>query len=633
MLYSYDVFDTLIWRTVPRAKDIFRLMETNEHFGRIWEGRWGSFAQLRVWAEKHVRSNRFSETAIEKIYAELQRRVSCSDECVRELMLLELLTEKKYTILNPEIVGEIRRHIDSGERVVLITDMYWHERQIRELLMEKDAVFSAIPIYVSSDCGTSKSKLMLYCRIRKAESAEYGQWVHTGDNGLSDIRLPSFLGIAVRRVRSGVRFDFEKSEEHRKTDALKVYGTVAEVRANSHGAAYDLGASFAAPVLYHYVEWVLEQAIKKGIEKLYFVMRDGYILKTIADLIINERNLPVDTAYIFGSRVAWRLPDLTLDKLHSMSVWDRSNWIFRDACYLYVPFERLGFSREELAPFLGGISPLLELRSFSDFRRILKKLLDDERFCSLLEEKIRHSQHMLVSYWEQTVDEKQSYALVDVNGTGKTQTALNRTLRSVEPDRKPVRFFYHTFMSAEANEEIQFTYCKAKEPDRILPEVLVRAPYNPCYGYRMGLGGKAEPFFFDGEFCAWNGAFDYDNYLEGITAFVRRCLSDRIYKEAAGAYAEALLKAACMERVSRDLIIQLAGIPFNPDMSGEERRAFYPDLQLSAIFHPFTQLVYYPKGSFYRKGKFWKLMYSILFTGVRMARRLRNEKTADNAES
>lgn len=57
-----------------------------------------------------------------------------------------------------------------------------------------------------------------------------------------------------------------------------------------------------------YVNWAVKHALKHGIECLYFISRDGYHLKRIADVIIKEKHYPIRTKYIYGSRKAWRIP-------------------------------------------------------------------------------------------------------------------------------------------------------------------------------------------------------------------------------------------------------------------------------------------------------------------------------------
>ena len=74
----------------------------------------------------------------------------------------------------------------------------------------------------------------------------------------------------------------------------------------SEGKLAQATAYVTAPVLFCYVGYVIESAVKLGIQRIYFLARDGYILKSIADVIIKKRELDIDTHYLYVSRYALR---------------------------------------------------------------------------------------------------------------------------------------------------------------------------------------------------------------------------------------------------------------------------------------------------------------------------------------
>ena len=94
------------------------------------------------------------------------------------------------------------------------------------------------------------------------------------------------------------------------------------------------------------------------------------------------------------------------------------------------------------------------------------------------------------------------------------------------------------------------------------------------------------------------------------------------------AYVNYLLEVANFGVISKDVIKQVGSIPFGPDKYGDETLDFYPKLKFKALIHPFTELIYYPKGSFYCKGGVWVLLYKGLFAGVKV---LRSFKKSDNS--
>jgi predicted HAD superfamily hydrolase len=71
---------------------------------------------------------------------------------------------------------------------------------------------------------------------------------------------------------------------------------------------WDTTASAVAPMLFGFVHWCLVEAQKKGIQRLYFVARDGQILQKIAQVICHNWGYTIDCRYLYGSRQAWHLP-------------------------------------------------------------------------------------------------------------------------------------------------------------------------------------------------------------------------------------------------------------------------------------------------------------------------------------
>ena len=54
-------------------------------------------------------------------------------------------------------------------------------------------------------------------------------------------------------------------------------------------AAYHIGCRYAGPVLYSYAAWIVDQAVKNDIKRLYFIARDGYLIKKIVDIILKQK--------------------------------------------------------------------------------------------------------------------------------------------------------------------------------------------------------------------------------------------------------------------------------------------------------------------------------------------------------
>lgn len=618
MLYSFDIFDTILYRMVPKATDVFLIMEQDERIKHIWKSV-VLFSDARRGIEFLLRRISKKEITIEDIYGKLGSIFNLSLDEQQEMIRLELEIELKNTFLHEKSVNKIKQLLDRNEKVILVSDMYWHEKEIRKILVSKDIMFSDLPIYVSSDFGGTKANKKLYDIISKKENVNYKEWVHEGDNLRSDYKNAKSLGIRAILAEKPTRYKYENNL-NLSVESKRLYGLISRTREKSTGDAYDLGVSFAAPIIYQYVNWIIERSINMKIDKLYFVLRDGYILKKVADVIIINRNLKISTEYLWGSRVAWRLPEITIASLKELSVWEKSNWIFRNPSYAYVTFERLGFSKEKLREILGDSFVNQQYRTFSDFKSGLDEALCNKRFCECLEENIISAGENLNLYLTEVLDNNVSYAFVDTNSTGKSQKDLECFFRRKKIPIDKLRFFYHTFLTEHnLDEEKQFVFNKEINTEQRLPEALLRAPYNQCYGYRKEQKGMM-PQLFEGRFCAWKYSFSYDEYLMGIIAFVEAIEKDEFVYDVDN-YVRILNKIANFDLISDDINQLIAKLPFNPDMCGEEILDFYPQIRIASIFRPFSELIYYPKGSYYGKGGIWIVLYKILQKVVKIRRR------------
>ncbi|MCR5665896.1 MAG: hypothetical protein K6G01_03640 [Eubacterium sp.] len=67
-----------------------------------------------------------------------------------------------------------------------------------------------------------------------------------------------------------------------------------------------------APPLIEYVRWVLQEAVKDGIERLYFLARDAHPMYLAAKKLAEAMHLPIECRYLRVSRYALRVPEFHL---------------------------------------------------------------------------------------------------------------------------------------------------------------------------------------------------------------------------------------------------------------------------------------------------------------------------------
>lgn len=197
--YSFDVFDTVITRTVLHPKDVFHLMQQRitlelPEIDRLIARRfWG----WRVWSEFSARRKAIREDIdLAAVYEVLARLCTLDDHCRATLLDLELQVESE--VLTP--VGGAAELLDicrcrSGNGIIFLSDMYLPSAFIQSVL-ERYALFRpGDRLYVSGELGVTKGSGSLFRLLLEQLGIEPTAVIHYGDNLHADYQVPRSLGI------------------------------------------------------------------------------------------------------------------------------------------------------------------------------------------------------------------------------------------------------------------------------------------------------------------------------------------------------------------------------------------------------------------------------------------------------
>ncbi len=124
----------------------------------------------------------------------------------------------------------------------------------------------------------------------------------------------------LEEVHVGIREKYEYRLEYYRTvlrrnclhmrtaDSVKLLPTVSADRdgMRTWRVREDVFLYVWLPVLTEYVEWVLEEAIKNGEKRLYFLARDGYMMYLMAKKLVDARGIDLDIRYLKISRFSIR---------------------------------------------------------------------------------------------------------------------------------------------------------------------------------------------------------------------------------------------------------------------------------------------------------------------------------------
>ncbi|MBE5831480.1 MAG: hypothetical protein E7306_07050 [Butyrivibrio sp.] len=350
-MYSFDVYDTLITRSVEEPRDIFRLMydaiKENDDYQKLRRVIRSDFPEIRVASEKKAVIKKGAEVLLDDIYEELNVFYFLEKDELDKLKKLEMLTEFENSSgisENVELIEWLRK---DGERIVLISDMYMPVSFFIELFEKHAPTLVDIPLYISGVVGVSKKDGLLFSYVHDKENVSYQDWTHIGDNIVSDFNVPRLYGIktelfvpcSVNRMRN---FD-ESSEQNQMVDNNE------DIRLRSE--EYQLGFNYVGAVLFGYVNWIINVALQLDIRELFFIARDGYVLKKIADIIIRNKNIDISTHYLYGSRIAWN-PQKDSDT-EALLAYLRQELGRTNGSFAFVDAKGTGQSVDNLARLLG----------------------------------------------------------------------------------------------------------------------------------------------------------------------------------------------------------------------------------------------------------------------------------------
>lgn len=318
-LYSFDIFDTLLGRLVGDPQGIFAIMQEKLQQETIYEALpytlKRDFRFLRVYAESRAREsirNEKDEVTLEEIYTYIKDTYGLSTKEIFLLIELEIEVEELCSVPLP-IVEDVKRLIELGKSVCFISDMYLSLDIIKGLLEKSEIqVERTQGIFLSSVYGETKSCGKLFDIVKKKLHIRVEEWLHVGDNKYSDIKMARAQGISTYwiRYREGDYFRKFLSYHYSTNPYVQLILGCSQLssRTNSENSfLFSVAHRLAMPILVSYVEWILEQCQYKNIRNLYFIARDGYILKIIADRLIEFRDLSISTNYLYSSRLAWHI--------------------------------------------------------------------------------------------------------------------------------------------------------------------------------------------------------------------------------------------------------------------------------------------------------------------------------------
>lgn len=200
-IISFDIFDTLVMRKVYINKDVFRLM--SQELDSVWGI---DFFAVRTEAEAVL--SRETYPYIEEIYDDISHRCPSMRGQEAELIRTEIALEKELIVPRREVVEIFDLAKQMGKMVNIVSDMYFHQDTICDIL-KNAGIVGYDKLLVSSEYQSSKPQHLFEKYLAELPA---GRCLHIGDSWVCDILPAGKLGIDTFRLKMSTEiYEYEEN--------------------------------------------------------------------------------------------------------------------------------------------------------------------------------------------------------------------------------------------------------------------------------------------------------------------------------------------------------------------------------------------------------------------------------------
>lgn len=330
-IISFDIFDTLLQRPYQLPRDLFAAVSKEvpeEELAQI------DFSRARIAAEKSAFEIALSESrgeiTLDEIYAALHNSTNISLETCERLKRAEIQLELDLLYPRRSGLSAFRAAIARGKRVILISDMYLPKDVIVRTLTA-NGIVGYEKLFLSHEYGAKKHSGRLFETVLQELQVNPKIILHIGDNEIGDIKRAGEKGMDTFHlpkayetyVAQGAYSQVWQRDAARHSPDWKMIVAIIANRLHDNplvphrrgtifsGGPWKLGYSGFGPLLLAFTKWLIETAISDGKTDLFFLSRDGKILKQAYDIVAARYPEAPKSHYLLCSRRAVNLAKAT----------------------------------------------------------------------------------------------------------------------------------------------------------------------------------------------------------------------------------------------------------------------------------------------------------------------------------
>ena len=320
-LVSFDVFDTLLCRTVLEPGHIFDLMGQvlRKDCEEISEEILNNFANARQGIERKLRyrfdqvSGEGAEFTVREVYTEMCRTYNLPHNFIDKFIEIEKQVELSCLTPRKEAVSLFQRSIQSGKKTIIISDFIHTSDFVAEAL-HKNGIDGWDYIFVSSNIGYKKHDGSLFEYIKKELAVDSDRWLHIGDNAHGDIAMAQAKGIHTQMVPALPRIIKDHlAKREANMQAVREDIVIGSILSGYAAEYLDLnrrpsvpeinqgdlieqekGFGFLAlgPLMYFYTRHLLQRAQGLGVKQVIFFARDCWLPYNMARDLTTDQSAP-----------------------------------------------------------------------------------------------------------------------------------------------------------------------------------------------------------------------------------------------------------------------------------------------------------------------------------------------------
>ena len=499
-------------RRCARPEDVFLLLGIRvQTLGLITDSP-VSFMHARVAAQRRARaSSPGPHPDLERIHHQLAQALGLPPAAGDQLRQLELEIEAELLRPHPKARDRLAAaRAASGGPLAFISDMYLPGEFLAEQLQLHDLWRDGDSLYVSCEHAASKGGGDLFRVVAAANpAASLTRWNHLGDHPVADGAAPARLGIQTRLVNDA-RLSAREHAVSRGCPGMLGSLLAGSMRLARMDCGLDpdgdgagaIACDVMGPLLYGYLDWSMRQAVELGLNRLYFISRDGQPLLGIARAIKAVKGYPLSLHYLHGSRLTFMPPQTISDSqfFHRQIVPSMAVHHSLSQAMLVIGADAQWAARH-LPATLAKLDPK---RNLNQEQRdlLLESLLSHsnrERVRELIECRAKRARRYLAAMG---LAADQGVGIVDTGWRGTIQRYLEDLLGG-----HGIPAFYVGFSEPPDNRPrgARFGYTNAhhplplrREPScKVLIELFTPADHPQVIGYRENGRGGLDPVFND----------------------------------------------------------------------------------------------------------------------------------------